>query len=112
MQSHRITNWLPFFRRRRASKALFARARGECQKEGWPWIEPIHSKPCGSNWLITTGCDDSARTVEILLSETGDVISKSFLPRIARLLAPKMKTQRPTAQAVGSALRRQPLQAG
>ena len=60
-------------------------ARVECEKEGWPWLEPLILQTNPTNWIVITGYDASGRNVRMVISRgTGEVVCKSFIRRQAQ----------------------------
>jgi hypothetical protein len=57
-------------------------AKLECEKESWPWLEPISIQDNWSDWTIITNSDKIGCNVRIIVSKkSGEVFKKSFMPR-------------------------------
>jgi hypothetical protein len=65
-----------------SQRDALAIAQAECQKRGWPWLEPIQVKARWGKWIINTntqmlGC--KARFV--IDQQTAQILQTAYLPR-------------------------------
>ena len=61
---------------------LLELARRECEKEGWPWLEPVLIQDRMFRWIILTNGLVAGRNVQIGVSKkTGEITSKRFFHR-------------------------------
>jgi hypothetical protein len=61
---------------------LLALARNDCEKERWPWLEPVGIQDRWSDWTVITNYRRRGCNARIVVSKkTGAVVKKSFTPR-------------------------------
>lgn len=61
---------------------IIALAQAECDREGWPWLEPVVVQDHWSDWTVVTNYNMRGRNARIVIGKkTGQIVKKSFIPR-------------------------------
>lgn len=77
-------NCLMFFSKKLAlsEQELVNIAKQACEKENWPWLEPVRIQNGFGKWTVVTNYEAIGCNVRIVISKkTGEVVDKFFMPR-------------------------------